>query len=286
VILLQDLFSTAKPVIGVVHLLPLPTAPRWGGSLDAVLARAEQEATALATGGVDGIIVENYFDAPFVPGRVDPAVVSAMSLVVKRVMHLVSVPVGVNVLRNDAHAALAICACTGAQFLRVNVLIGAMVTDQGVIEGEAHALLRYRRLLGSETRIFADVMVKHASPLGSTTLFQAARDTVERGLADAVIISGTATGDPPLRDDLEIVRSAVPNTPLLIGSGATPDNVGHLLTLSNGVIVASHLKRFGKSDQPIDPHRTRQLVDAARYAVNGSAGQGLIPELEEVESIL
>lgn len=286
-ILLQDLFASSKPIIGVVHLLPLPSSPRWSGSLDVVIARAEQEATALATGGVQGIIVENFFDAPFVPGRVDPAVVSAMSLVVKRIMHLVHIPVGINVLRNDAHAALAIAAGTGAEFIRVNVLIGAMVTDQGVIEGEAHSLLRYRRQLGSHTRIFADVMVKHASPLGTTSLYQVARDTVERGLADAVIVSGSATGDAPLLSDLETVLTAVAGTPVLIGSGATPTNIRGLLSYADGAIVASSLKRFGKLDQPIDPYRTRQLVDAALFTGNGiSTSSSLGAPLEEVESLL
>ncbi|UFP94641.1 photosystem I biogenesis protein BtpA [Gloeobacter morelensis] len=282
--LLLDLFSTAKPIIGVVHLLPLPTAPRWAGSLDAVMARAEQEATALATGGVDALIVENYYDAPFVPGRVDPAVVAAMSLVVKRIIHLVPVPVGVNVLRNDAHAALAVAACTGAQFIRVNILTGTMATDQGIIQGEAHSVLRYRRELGAETRIFADVLVKHASPLGAGDLFQACRDTVERGLADGIIVSGVATGSPPRREDLVTARAAVPDAPILIGSGADPANAGDLLGLADGVIVASALKRFGKPEQPIDPHRTRQFVDAVHLAADG-VGKSPLLELEEVESL-
>ncbi len=284
--LLLELFSTDKPVIGVVHLLPLPTSPRWAGSLDVVMARAEQEATALATGGVDGIIVENYFDAPFVPGRVDAAVVSAMSLVVKRIMHLVTVPVGINVLRNDAHSALAISACTGAAFIRVNVLTGTMATDQGIIQGEAHSVMRYRRELGIDTRIFADVLVKHAAPLGAVDLYSATRNTIERGLADAIIISGVATGDPPRREDLEMARSAASHVPILIGSGASLENVRQLMGLADGVVVASALKRFGKPDQPIDPHRTRQFVDAVHFATNGLAGQGLVPELEEIESLL
>lgn len=268
--LLQDLFSTARPVIGVVHLLPLPTSPRWAGSLETVLTRAEQEATALASGGVNGIIIENYFDAPFVPAQVDPAVVSAMSLVVKRVMRHVTIPVGINVLRNDARAALAISACTGAQFIRVNVLTGAMVTDQGIIEGEAHKILRYRRELGTSTLIFADILVKHGTPLGPTSVHQATRDTVERGLADAVILSGAATGDPPGLEDLEAARSAVPGCPVLIGSGATIENVNRLLALGDGVIVASALKRHGQVDQPIDPQRARRFVEAVGYAgVNG-----------------
>lgn len=119
---LQQIFKTPNPIIGVVHLLPLPTSPRWGGSLKAVIDRAEQEATALASGGVDGVIVENFFDAPFTKNQVDPAVVSAMTLIVGRLMNLVTLPVGINVLRNDAQSAIAIASCVRAQFIRVNVL--------------------------------------------------------------------------------------------------------------------------------------------------------------------
>ena len=118
---LQQIFSTSVPIIGVVHLLPLPTSPRWGGNLKAVIDRAEQEAAALAAGGVDGLMIENFFDAPFTKDCVDPAIVSAMSLVVQRVMNLVPLPVGINVLRNDACSAMAIATCVGAQFIRVNV---------------------------------------------------------------------------------------------------------------------------------------------------------------------
>ncbi|HAX85755.1 MAG TPA: phosphorybosylanthranilate isomerase, partial [Cyanobacteria bacterium UBA11370] len=147
---LHQIFKTPNPIIGVVHLLPLPTSPRWGGSLKTVIDRAEQEATALASGGVDGVIVENFFDAPFTKNQVDPAIVSAMTLIVQRLMGLVTLPVGINVLRNDAQSAMAIATCVRAQFIRVNVLTGVMATDQGLIEGQAHELLRYRRELGSD----------------------------------------------------------------------------------------------------------------------------------------
>ena len=167
---LKQIFKTQTPIIGVVHLLPLPTSPRWGGSLKAVLDRAEQEATALASGGVHGIIVENFFDAPFPKDQVDPAVVSAMTIAVQRLQNLVTLPIGINVLRNDARSAIAIATCTDAQFIRVNVWSGAMVTDQGIIEGRAHELMRYRRELGSDVKIFADVLVKHAQPLSGRTL--------------------------------------------------------------------------------------------------------------------
>jgi uncharacterized protein len=260
---LYQLFKTRTPIIGVVHLLPLPTSPRWGGNLKAVINRAEQEAAALASGGVDGIIVENFFDAPFAKNQVDPAVVSAMTVVVQRIQNLVALPIGLNVLRNDGKSAMAIAYSTQAQFIRVNVLTGVMATDQGLIEGEAHQLLRYRRELGSDVKILADVLVKHARPLGSPNLTVAVKDTIERGLADAVILSGWATGSPPNQEDLELACGAANETPVFIGSGANWENIATLMQAANGVIVSSSLKRHGRIEQPIDPIRVSQFVEAA-----------------------
>jgi len=228
------------------------------------LDRAEREATALASGGVDGIIVENFFDAPFTKDQVDPAVVSAMSLIIHRLKSMVTLPIGVNVLRNDARSGLAIATCTGAQFIRVNVLTGVMATDQGLIEGCAHDLLRYRRELESDVKIFADVLVKHARPLSSPNLTVAVQDTIERGLADAIILSGWSTGSPPSLEDLELAKSAAGETPVFVGSGADIDNVATLMKAADGVIVSSSLKRHGQREQPIDPSRVTRFVEAVQ----------------------
>ncbi|RCJ25006.1 phosphorybosylanthranilate isomerase [Nostoc sp. ATCC 43529] len=268
---LYQLFKTRSPIIGVVHLLPLPTSPRWGGSLKAVIDRAEQEAAALASGGVDGMIVENFFDAPFTKNQVDPVVVSAMTMVVQRIQNLVTLPVGLNVLRNDAKSAMAIASCVQAQFIRVNVLTGVMATDQGLIEGEAHQLLRYRRELGSDVKILADVLVKHARPLSSPNLTVAVKDTIERGLADGVILSGWATGSPPNLEDLELACGAAAGTPVFIGSGANWENIDTLMQAADGVIVSSSLKRHGRIEQPIDPIRVSQFVEAARRSWNSKS---------------
>ena len=268
---LKQIFKADKPIIGVVHLSPLPTSPRWQGKLHEVIARAEQEATALAAGGVDGIIIENFFDAPFCKDCVDPAVVSAMTLVVDRLKGMVMLPIGINVLRNDARSAMAIATCTQVQFIRVNVLTGAMATDQGLIEGKAYELLRYRRELGSDVAILADVLVKHARPLGTPNLTTAVKDTIERGLADGVILSGWATGSPPTQEDLELAAAAAGDTSVFIGSGADWANIAQLMPAANGVIVSSSLKRQGKITETIDPIRVSQFVEAARAASSAVA---------------
>lgn len=277
---LKQLFKTPNPIIGVVHLLPLPTSARWGGSLKTVIERAEREATALASGGVDGIIVENFFDAPFTKGQVDPAVVSAMTLIVDRLMNLVTVPIGINVLRNDGLSGLAIASCVGAKFIRVNVLTGVMATDQGLIEGQAHQLLRYRRELGSEVKIFADVLVKHARPLGSPNLTTAVQETIDRGLADGVILSGWATGSPPSLEDLELAKAAAKDTPVFIGSGADWENISTLMQAADGAIVCSSLKRHGQIEQPIDPIRVSQFVEATRRCVETQAQAQPLPSVK------
>ncbi len=273
---LQQIFNTTQPIIGVVHLLPLPTSARWGGSLSAIIDRAEQEAVALASGGVNSIIVENFFDAPFPKSRVDPAVVSAMTTVVSRLRELVSMPIGINVLRNDSLSAMAIASCTGAAFIRVNVLSGVMATDQGLIEGCAHELLRYRRELGSDVKIIADVLVKHAQPLSSSDITTAVHETIDRGLADAIIISGLTTGNPPSLEDLKLARLAAGNTPMIIGSGASFDNIGSLMQHADGVIVSSSLKRQGKIENSIDPIRVSQFVEAMRQDLASQSVQRAI----------
>ena len=215
-----------------------------------------------------GIIVENFFDAPFVKNQVDPAVVSAMTVVVQRIQNLVTLPICLNVLRNDSKSAMAIAYSTGAEFIRVNVLTGVMATDQGLIEGEAHQLLRYRRELGCDVKIMADVLVKHARPLSAPNLTVAVKDTIERGLADAIILSGWATGSPPNQEDLELASGAANGTPVFIGSGANWENISTLMEAANGVIVSSSLKRHGRIEQPIDPIRVSQFVEAARSGEN------------------
>ena len=268
---LTQIFKTANPAIGVVHLLPLPTSARWQGDLHAVIARAEQEATALAAGGVHGLIVENFFDAPFPKSHVDPAVVSAMTLVVQRLQQLVALPIGINVLRNDARSALAIATCTEASFIRVNVLTGVMATDQGLIEGEAHDILRYRRELGSEVKILADVLVKHARPLGEPNLASVVKDTIHRSLADGVILSGWATGQPPSVEELDLASAAAGDTPVFIGSGASADNIAQLIQAADGVIVSSSLKRKGQIEQSIDPIRVREFVTALHLGLTAQS---------------
>jgi membrane complex biogenesis BtpA family protein len=251
-----------KLFIGVVHLLPLPGSPRWAGDFDAVIDHATADARAYAAGGAGAVIVENFGDVPFTRRAVPPETIAAMAAAGRAVRAAVRLPLGFNVLRNDARAALALCAACGGSFIRVNVHTGAMLTDQGVIEGDAFDTLRVRRLLCPRALILADVHVKHATPLAPQPIEIAARDTLERGLADALIVSGTGTGTAADLDDVARVRDACPSARILVGSGTTAANVRRYLRQADGVIVGTALKRPGGVHQPVDRKRVAALARA------------------------
>lgn len=254
----------APTLIGMVHLGPVldGTTP-----LADVVARAVSDAEALAEAGFDAICAENFGDAPFYPDRVPAHTIAGMTralLAVRAVAEHAGIPLGVNVLRNDCETALAIAAAIDAAFVRVNVHTGAMVTDQGLIAGRAHDTVRYRDHLAPAVAIYADVQVKHAAPLAPRPLEDEAREVYGRGRADALIVSGARTGGKTDVSRLEAVRAAVPDAPILVGSGATPDDVKALLRVADGVIVGSWLKEGGAVLRPVDPARARAFVAAAR----------------------
>src|SRR5205085_4332221 len=215
----------SRPIFGMIHLRPLPGAPLFAGSLDAVIEAALADARALAAGDCDGMVFENFGDRPFFKDGVPPETVAAMTRVIAEVTRELALPFGVNVLRNDASSALAIAAATGAAFIRVNVHTGAMLTDQGIIEGRAAETLRLRARLAPHVLVFADHRVKHAAPLVEVDEEQAAKDLRQRGLADAVIVSGRETGAAPDAARFARVRAAV-DGPLLVGSGLSEANAG------------------------------------------------------------
>lgn len=247
-------------LIGVVHLQALPGAPRWRGDLAGVIRFAVNDARAYARGGARALFIENFGDAPFTKGRVAPETLAAMAAAGCAVRDAVGLPLGFNVLRNDACAALALCAACGGSFIRVNVHAGAMLTDQGLIEGNAYETVRYRQRVCPQAKILADVHVKHAVPLGAWRIEVSARDTLDRGLADALIVSGAGTGLAADIADLERVRAACPAAKILLGSGVTAANARHYLRLADGLIVGTSLKAGGKIANPVDPKRVAALV--------------------------
>lgn len=261
---LADIFSTQRPLIGMVHLPPLPGAPRWGGSMDAVLERAVADARALEEGGLDGVMVENYGDVPFYHEAAPAETVAALAVCVREVVRSTRLPVGVNLLRNDGPGAMGIACAAGARFIRVNVHTGVVAADQGLLQGRAHETVRLRQWLGIDVAIFADVWVKHATPFPGSEIEDAAEDTVRRGLADALIVSGKGTGKSTDLARVEMVKRAVPEAPVLIGSGITPENVSEALAIADGAIVGSSIARGGVAGNGIDPARAASLIEALR----------------------
>ena len=251
-----------KLLIGVVHLQPLPGAPRWRGDMESVIEFAVNDARAYERGGAHAVFIENFGDVPFTKGSIAPETLAAMAAAGRAIRQTVDLPIGFNVLRNDARAALALCAVCDGAFIRVNIHTGAMLTDQGLIEGNAYETLRYRHRVCPGAQICADVHVKHAVPLGNWSIEDAARDTVERGLADALIVSGAGTGLQADLADVERVRRTAPTTRILLGSGTTLANVRDFLPAADGFIVGSSLKLGGKLSNPIDPKRVAALARA------------------------
>jgi len=206
----------------------------------------------MVSGGADAIIVENLGDAPFAATDVRPYTVAAMTRVITMLRSL-GLPIGVNVLRNDALSALSIAAATGAQFIRVNVHTGAMISDQGVLTGRARETLLERNRLGTSVAIAADVHVKHAAPLGTETLEDAAHDTWHRGGARVLIVTGSGTGMPTATEDVQRVRRAVPDATLWIGSGIQPSRPPP--PEADGAIVGTWLHRDARLSEPVDLQR-------------------------------
>lgn len=228
--------------------------------MSTVVDAAERDLEALVAGGVTAVMVENFNDIPFYPDAVPPVTVASLAVVCDRLRTVApGVALGINVLRNDGIAAIGIAAAVGAAFVRVNVHTGAMVTDQGPLEGSAHLTLRRRRELGlDDVAILADIRVKHAAPLAARDLAAEGRDLRLRGLADAIIVSGPATGAAADPGDLEVLRAALPDCPLLLGSGVTAENLSEIAGLADGVIVGTSLK----TDGWVDTTKVRGLLAA------------------------
>jgi len=260
----MDVLGLHKPVIGMLHVPALPGSPNNTLSLDDIIQWVIHDATALVSGGVDALIIENFGDVPFYRDRVPAHTATFLTRLGCAVKNdFGSVPLGINVLRNDAVTALAVAAAVPAQFIRVNIHTGARLTDQGIIQGDAAETLRYRKTLGADVKIFADVNVKHSAPLAARPLADDVADTIERGLADAIIVTGSATGKKTPLDDLKSAKTAAGSTPVIAGSGVDIQTIADVLKIADGVIVGTALKKDRRTTNGVDPDTVRKLIDAA-----------------------
>jgi uncharacterized protein len=252
-------------VIGMLHLPPLPGSPLSRESLNKICELMVTDAKALTDGGVDALMMENFGDVPFYPGRVPAHVVAMMTRVALEIGRVSSLPLGINVLRNDGLSALSIAKAVDAKFIRVNVLTGARVTDQGLIQGIAHDLMRSRAdLCATDIKIMADIDVKHSAPLAARLIEDEVEDAVKRGLADGIIVSGAGTGKPVNLEKLAAVARAAGKSPVVLGSGVTAENIKSLMPHAWGFIVGTSLKFDGDVSKPVDVARVKKLMAACR----------------------
>jgi len=268
---LREMFGVEKPIIGMVHLWPLPGAPGYTGyGIQTIVDHALRDAEALVKGGVDGLMVENMWDWPYYVGaEVKPEAIAAQAVAARKVVEAVDLPVGINVIHNGGVVALAIAVAAGARFMRVCILTGARLWDTGELDhGCAADLLRKRKELHAEhIKLFADVDKKHSIPFPGLDLATHIEWTRFYG-ADALIVSGRMTGSAP---DLEKVRRAkelAGHCPVLLGSGTNEENIADFLRYADGAIVGTSLKVDGIGENPVDVERVRRYMAAARGATH------------------
>lgn len=258
-----------RALIGMVHVDALPGTPKHRAGVADIVARAVAEAKIIVESGFDGVIVENMHDLPYVHGRKGPETTACMTMIAAEVRKVVrrnsfDLPLGVQVLSGGSREALAVAHATGAQFIRVENYVFAHIADEGLLPtAEAGPLLRYRASIGAEhVKVFCDIKKKHAShAITADVSIREAAEAAELFLADALIVTGAATGKPADIEELRSVRAATA-LPLLVGSGVTPDLVKPQLAHCDALIVGTFIKRDGVWSNPVDAERCRQIVKA------------------------
>jgi uncharacterized protein len=264
---LVELFGIRKPIIGTIHLPPLPGAPRYNGEpIGLVYERAVEDARRYVEGGVDGLIVENEGDIPFLkPSEIGPETVAALAVATAEVVREVSVPVGVFCLANATLHSIAVAKAANARFVRANQWVNAYIANEGYLEGTAASALRYRSMLrATDVAILADVHVKHGSHaiVADRGIAELTHDN-EAFDADILIATGQRTGDPTRLEEVQAI-SGVATRPVLVGSGLTGGNAGELLSVADGAIVGSAMKEGGVWWNPVSVENTRRIMDVVR----------------------
>lgn len=260
---LEDLFGVDKPIIGMIHLLPMPGAPGYDHDVDTIIERALDDAEKLEEGGVDGLIVENMWNIPyFVGSDIPPETISVQSVAARKVVEKVDMPVGANVIHNAGRGDLAVALASGADFMRICLLTGAQVWDTGEFDsGIAAELTRLRKYFDAEDiHIFADIDKKHSQIFPGIDIKTHAIWS-EYYLADALIVTGEMTGSPAIVEDVEAVRE-VSDRPILMGSGMNKDNVPKFLKYADGAIVGTTFKESGITENPVDTERVKEFMSA------------------------
>jgi len=261
---LGEMFEKVKPIIGMVHLPPLPGAPNYdGGGLEPIIEWALRDVETYHRGGIDGLIVENMWDHPFFVGEdVPPEAMTAQAVAAHEVVKASKVPVGINVIHNGGRVTLSIALAAGARFVRICILTGARLWDTGELDhGCAARLLRHRKNLQAEhIKIFADVDKKHSVAFPGIDL-ETHIEWTDYYLADALIVSGKMTGDAPPLDKVRRAKEVSRDRPILMGSGTSADNIADFLRFADGAIVGTSLKVDGQGENPVDLERLKRFME-------------------------
>lgn len=257
-----QLFGAPRALIGMVHVGALPGTPSAHHAVEQLVQHAVAEARAYRDAGFTALAIENMHDRPYLKGAVGPEVTAAMAVIGRELKREIALPLGVQVLAAANREAIAVAHACGAEFVRVEGYVYGHVADEGWLEACAGELLRYRRAIGAErVRVFADIKKKHASHAvtADVSLAETAR-AAELFLADGVIVTGTATGEPALPADVHAVVDGT-TLPVLVGSGLTPQNLAQFAN-AQGFIVGSSVKQGGVWSNALDPDALRAMVQA------------------------
>ena len=255
--MLTTLFPHAKPVIGMIHVGALPGTPANQQSVAELPAQAVREAALYREGGGDG--------------QVGPEIVAALAIIGQAVKAESRLPVGIQILAGANLEALAVAHAAGLDFIRVEGYVFAHVADEGLIESSAARLLRYRKLLGAErVQIWADIKKKHSShAITADISLGLTAETVEFMRGDAVIVSGSVTGNPPQLADVEEAKIHC-RLPVVLGSGVDADNIAQFFSAADGFIIGSHFKRDGQWFNTVDAQRVARMMEIVAQLRKGA----------------
>ncbi len=247
----------------MIHVGALPGTPANSRSLRELEAQALREAALYHAAGVHGLMLENMHDTPYLRGRVGPEIVAAMAIIARAVKAATSLPCGIQILAAANVEALAVAHAAGLDFVRAEGFAFAHVADEGIIQSSAAELLRYRRAIGADrVQLWADVKKKHSShAITADVGIGETAHAVEFMRGDAVIVTGTVTGDAPQVAEVEAVKRAT-RLPVLLGSGVTAANVAAFQPYADGFIVGSAFKQRGQWSGAVDPKRVERFLAA------------------------
>lgn len=269
---MNPLFTSAKPVVAMIHLEALPGTPAARMDLKSIEARALAEAEIYRDAGIHGLMIENMHDTPYLRGGVGPEIVAAMAVIARRMKESSKLPCGIQILAAANLEALAVAHAAGLDFIRAEGFAFAHVADEGMIQSSAADLLRYRRRIGAEwIQVWADIKKKHSSHAITADLgIGETAHAVEFMRGDAVIVTGSVTGDAPQLADVKSAKRGC-TLPVYLGSGVSAKNLQRFYAAADGFIVGSEFKENGDWSRPVDARRVEKFMSVHRRLATSRA---------------